>query len=176
MYKIGVLITFLLLVVHQGYAQHKAAPEYLMNQKFPDSVLDLELFTLKKESLSFRKILEQQKGKKVVLDFWASWCPDCIKGLPKLKAVQKKTNSDAVSYVFISVDKDGQRWERAIKKHEIKGVHFRVPSGFKNPLTNYIALDWIPRYVILDEKGMVILPKAIAASNTKFKDILLDKK
>jgi|GEM_PF-3152580 len=64
----------------------------------------------------------------------------------------------------------------AIKKHKIKGVHFRVPSGFKNPLTHYIALDWIPRYVILDEKGMVILPKAIAASNTKFKDILMGKK
>jgi|GEM_PF-4403710 len=44
MHKIGVLVTFFLLVVHQGYAQHKAAPQYLMTQKFPDSVLDLELF------------------------------------------------------------------------------------------------------------------------------------
>ena len=164
------VLTALFIGLFSSCAQNQSAPEYLMTQDFPDSVMQFKVQNIKGDMITFKDVLELHKGKKVVLDFWASWCKDCMQGLPSLQSLQKETpNAD---YVFLSLDKTELRWKNSIKKNTINGDHYFLAEGWKNKLTNYIGLDWIPRYMILDEKGKVIYAKATKASDKEFRKIL----
>ena len=46
-------------------------------------------------------------GKKVVLHFWASWCPDCREETPQLKAAQAAADSSKVVFVSVSFVRSG---------------------------------------------------------------------
>lgn len=165
------LIATIVIGTFTSCAQNKSAPDYLENKKFPDSIQQFKLQNTNGELVSFKEVLEKHKGKKVVLDFWASWCKDCLEGLPKLQELQAETSH--IDYVFLSLDKTEERWKNAIKKLKIEGDHYFMSEGWKNTLTNYIGLDWIPRYMVLDENGIIIVPKEVKV-NGEFKKLLVE--
>ena len=158
-------LLFCTLVIHGSFGQDKPVPKYLVNQNLPDSVMLLNIYTLNGEETTFSEIINKNLGSKVVVDFWASWCRDCIHGLPKLNSLINKTKGSEVKFVMLSVDKEEKKWKSAIDRFEIKGEHYRFQSGWINALTNYINLDWIPRYLVIDEKGNVSHPKSIHADD-----------
>ena len=116
---------------------------------------------------------DKHKGKIVVLEFWASWCSDCVKAMPKLKELQ--ANHPDVDYVFISMDKEFGKWQAGIEKHELKGDHYWAEDGMKGEFGKSINLDWIPRYIILDKDNKVVLYRAIETDfetiNTTLKNL-----
>jgi len=173
--KIFILSFSIFLFSFSSYSQDAPAPEYLIKQDFPDSVKNLTLTSLDGKTIQFSELLNTHKGEKVVIDIWASWCRDCIGGLPKVNDLQKKTQGENVVYVFLSLDKEEAKWKSAIERFTINGEHFWITAGWKNPLSNYIVLDWIPRYIVLDENGKIILPKAITADDKKLTDVLLKR-
>jgi thiol-disulfide isomerase/thioredoxin len=170
--KPHLLIALLVFVTKFTLAQNALAPDYLTKQSFPDSVMNISFITLTNEKVTFAEVLEKHSGRKLFIDFWASWCRDCIVGYPKLEALMKEVDSTKVDFVFISVDKDDVRWRNAIERFKIKGTHYRSETAWYSPLTNYIALDWIPRYVIVDEKQHVVLPKAVTTDHPDVKKAL----
>lgn len=137
---------------------------------FDKEALDDVMLTTINEDITFEKILEKYKGQTVVIDVWASWCSDCIKGLPKVKALQKD-NPDVV-FLFISMDKTFENWIVGIEKHEISGQHFMAKDGMKGVFGKSIDLDWIPRYMVVDPKGKIALYKAIEADDAKLVEVL----
>ena len=50
--------------------------------QFSLEALNDKLINLQGDSVSFKSILEKHKGSAVFVDVWASWCKDCLKGLP----------------------------------------------------------------------------------------------
>ena len=166
-------LTILAVVEFPAFCQDKPVPEYVLNQNFPDSVLSIPVVKLDGTQGTFGDLLTSVAGKRVVLDIWASWCRDCIVGLPKLKELKAKTDPERVSFVFVSIDEDEQNWRAAINRFfRIDGEHYRIPIGWKNALSNYIVLDWVPRYLTLDETGRVIMPKAIVAEDRRLVEAL----
>lgn len=121
-------------------------------------------------SVTFKSILEKHQGKTIVVDIWASWCGDCIKGMPKVKALQKK-HQDLV-YLFLSLDKTQDAWKKGIEKYDVKGEHYFMQSGWKGAFGEFVNLDWIPRYMVIDKDGSIKLFKATEADDQKIKDIL----
>ncbi len=79
--------------------------------------------------LSFSEIIKKYQGKTIVIDVWASWCPDCIKGMAKVKSLQEQY-PDAV-YLFISMDKTYDAWLKGIEKYDVKGEHYLTSDGMK---------------------------------------------
>lgn len=110
MRRILTLLPFTLLFVVQLFGQDQPVPGYVVNQDFPDSVKAVPMVTLEGGQATFADMLKTCRGKKVVIDIWASWCRDCIAGLPKLDQLRKQTEGDKVVYVFLSVDDDDQKW------------------------------------------------------------------
>ncbi|APZ48144.1 hypothetical protein BW723_12165 [Polaribacter reichenbachii] len=153
-----------------SYAQNNPVPEYLENNTFSKELLSFKMTNLEGKVVSLGEVLELHKGKKVVIDFWASWCRDCILDVPAAKKLKRKTiNTD---YVYISLDKDIERWKRAITYWKIKGDHYYIKEGWENELSKYVDLDWIPRYIVLDEAGVIKLPKALKISDKEIKEIV----
>ena len=161
MKNIFVLATMLISTF--GCAQNEATT-------FEKEGLESEMVNLNNQPLKFSEILKKYEGKTVVIDVWASWCSDCIKGMPKVKMLQEKYPD--IEYLFISMDKNYKSWQTGIKKHEVKGEHYLVPDGMKGVFGKSINLDWIPRYMVVDKTGKIALYKVIEADDDKLLKIL----
>jgi thiol-disulfide isomerase/thioredoxin len=126
---------------------------------FSAAALPINLTTTAGDSKAFSEILAAHKGKVTLVEVWASWCGDCVKAMPKIKAIQAEFPE--VDYVFISADKTADKWAEGIAKHELTGAHYMMTDGMKGAFGQAIDLDWIPRYIILDAQGKIITYRAI---------------
>lgn len=140
---------------------------FSQKKSFSAEALQDHLLNLDGTEITFQEILEQHKGKPVLIDIWASWCKDCIAGFPDLKKLQQ--DNPEIDYVFLSLDKEEARWKAGIEKYKLEGDHYYIKSGWKGPLCSSIDLDWIPRYILLDASGSIKVYRAIT---TKDKQLL----
>ena len=99
--------------------------------------------------------LSQFKGQVVLIDFWASWCGPCIKDLPNLRKIKKKTADWPVVFLNVSIDEDEAAWREAIDKHEIKGVHVRA-DGWGAEIAKTYQVRGIPSYYLVDSQGLIV--------------------
>lgn len=138
---------------------------------FAPEALQDTFITLEDKNISFQEILDKNIGKTVLIDIWASWCKDCIVGMPKVRELQKEYPE--VAFVFLSLDKDQALWKRGIKRFKItQGQHYYNPRGWKSPFNKSIDLDWVPRYIIVNPEGKMSLFRATKASDKKINKIL----
>ncbi len=127
--------------------------------------LENMMITTENKSIVLSEILKNHEGKTVVIDVWASWCSDCLKGIPKLRTLQEQYPN--VVYLFISMDKTYETWMQGIEKYDLKGEHYLTSDGMKGTFGKSIELDWIPRYMVIDKTGKIALYKAIEADDEK---------
>ena len=73
--------------------------------------------------------LSNLKGKVVVLNFWASWCPPCIAEADALKALQAHIQTKGGLVLGVSVDEDPAAYERFLAEHSINFPTWRDPSS-----------------------------------------------
>ena len=123
--------------------------------EFSKKALAETLLTTDGNQVAFQDIIKKAEGKTVVIEVWASWCGDCVKAMPKIKELQ--ANNPNVDYVFISMDKTADKWKTGIEKHELKGDHYMANDQMKGVFGKAIDLDWIPRYIIIDKTGKIVL-------------------
>jgi thiol-disulfide isomerase/thioredoxin len=126
---------------------------------FSNVALSETLLATDGSQVAFKDIIKKQKGKTTVIEVWASWCGDCVKAMPKVKELQ--ANHPEVAYTFISMDKTSEKWLSGIEKHELKGDHYMANDQMKGVFGQAIDLNWIPRYIILDKTGKIVLYRAI---------------
>ncbi len=129
------------------------------NKQFSKDAISQKLTALDGNQVEFGQILEKHKGNVTVIEIWASWCGDCVKAMPKLKDLQSR--HPEVEYVFISMDKEMDKWKSGIEKHDLKGDQYWATDGMKGKFGYSINLDWIARYIIIDKDGKVVTYRAI---------------
>ncbi len=141
--------------------------------EFSKTALNYKLTTTSGEKKSFGEIIESHKGKKIVIEIWAGWCSDCVKAMPKVKEMQSQY-PEAV-YVFISADKNQKSWQDAITKHQLNGEHYWINDEkmMKGEFGTALELDWIPRYIVIDEKGGIAIFRAVETDFDKIKRVLM---
>jgi thiol-disulfide isomerase/thioredoxin len=146
----------------------------IQKEEFSKEALAEKLADLDGNQVAFGDIIKKHKGKAVVIEVWASWCGDCVKAMPKLKDMQ--ASNPEVDFVFISMDKTANKWKTGIENHELKGDHYWAADGMKGAFGTAINLDWIPRYILIDKKGKVVLYRAVETDFEKMNDVLKDVK
>lgn len=144
-------------------------------KEFSETSLSYQLTKLDQSKVSFQSVLNKHKGKKVLIEIWAGWCSDCVKAMPKVKEMQI-VHPDA-DYVFISMDKSFDKWKEAIAKHELEGELYWVNDEkmMKGAFGQSLELDWIPRYIVLNEKGEIKIFRAIETDFDKINMALNNK-
>lgn len=121
-------------------------------------------FTL--ESNQGNKItLSDLKGKVVILDFWATWCPPCKAAIPKLIELYNKYQNQGVLVIGIALDDK----DKVIKLVQEMGINYPVLFDDKVTSKNY-EIQSIPTLFVIDQKGKQV-HKEIGFSEEGFKTI-----
>lgn len=90
------------------------------------------------------------KGKRVVLDFWATWCPPCVKEIPHF--IQLRNQAPAAELVIIGISsEDADTLKSFVRKHDVNyliGSAKDLPSPYKD-------VTAIPTTFFIDRKGVI---------------------
>lgn len=101
--------------------------------------------------------LEDQRGKIVVLDFWATWCKGCVQAMPELERLyQAYEHNKEVLFVGVALDTSKTNVMEYCERNRIQWVQLFEPGkGFKNGCAMAFGLFGIPEICIVDKHGIV---------------------
>ena len=98
-------------------------------------------------------IVSQNKGKVVVIDFWATWCRPCLIAMDSFKDIKKEFEKKNVTFVYIAAPTSNrEKWEE-ITRNE-KGIHYFLDTEDNwEYLMKKFNFNTIPTYLIYDPDG-----------------------
>ncbi len=97
--------------------------------------------------------LKDLKGKVVVMNFWATWCPPCIKELPSLQKLSKELAGEKdIVFMAIEVDQDIDKAAKFMAKNKYTLPLYTLDS----PLPAELASESIPVTVVLAKNGDIV--------------------
>lgn len=101
-----------------------------------------------------RHSLAELRGKVVLVDVWATWCPPCRRSLPEVAELQRKGGGDYM-VLALSVDKNG--WKDVqpyLAEHPELGLQAGVPDGSAG-LRPFGSVRAIPTTFVIDRQGRI---------------------
>ncbi len=117
--------------------------------------------------------LSDFRGKVVIVDFWATWCPPCRKGIPDLIELQKEFKDNLV-VIGISLDQDTK--SDVIPFMKKYGINYPIVYGDNQVVMEYGSINAIPTSFVINKEGKIVdkhiglVPKSDYES--KIKEIL----
>jgi len=100
--------------------------------------------------------LSELRGKYVLLDFWASWCPDCRVESPRLVQTYTRFKGDNFEILGISFDRDHKSWVKAIHDDKLHWKHVSDLKRWQNEVGTLYAVKSIPQNVLISPDGIII--------------------
>lgn len=100
--------------------------------------------------------LDSYKGKVVLLDFWASWCPDCRRANPYMVELYRRYHDKGLEFIGISLDNKRERWVAAIAADTLEWTHLSSLKGWTCPVAVEYNIHWIPTVVLIGSDGRIV--------------------
>jgi thiol-disulfide isomerase/thioredoxin len=139
-----VVIIFLMTISTQPFLARKQ-----LHKSYNEKVQPFKYYDLNEH----REInSDELKGKVIVLNFWATWCPTCVKELkPYSMAAEYFTNNNEVKFIAINAGGEGDTEEKIRYFLNKKGYTFR--AGIDIDASYEFNVEALPSLVIIDKEG-----------------------
>lgn len=171
--KIFRLLTALLLIGAVVEMKAQFGPQKDMDAKYAKELIkagavapDFKMQTPDGKKFQFSK---WAKGKTVVIDFWASWCPDCRKDAPEVVRMYREYYQKGIEFLGVSMDTDVEAWKKGIEKFGIEYPQVSELKKFKETdIAKAYGLNWIPSMVVVGPDGKVVLSTVLTYKVDKY--------
>ncbi len=99
--------------------------------------------------------MSELRGKIVLVDFWASWCPDCIREMPVVRQTYQKYRDRGFTIIGISLDKDEQALANFVARKLIPWPQYFDGKGWENDFARKYGVHAIPEMWLINQRGEV---------------------
>jgi peroxiredoxin len=142
------LAIFLKMMPNGLYAEYARKLQANPRRVREEYALDFQVTTIKGQTVSSADF----RGKVVVLDFWATWCPPCRASVPEIKELTRKYPSDKLVVLSVSADKDDKQWREFIEKKNMDWLQYRDEDGH---VLRAMGVHAFPTYLVIDTEGVI---------------------
>ena len=113
--------------------------------------------------------LKDLKGKVVLVNFWATWCPPCQKEMPDLEALYKRFQDQGFVILAISEDEETDKVKPFITERKISYPILLDPGQKVN---NLFQVDGIPKSFVYDREGKLVAQSIDMRTRSQFLEML----
>jgi thiol-disulfide isomerase/thioredoxin len=142
-----------LLALTLGGAAAQAADKAPAREKVVVKVGDTPPDVFGKDEEGQQISLAALRGKVVILTFWTSWCPYCLKELPILESIQEKAGKAQLAVIAVNSREDRQTY-RTLVRH-LKQFQFTMTGDWRGVVSDAYGISSIPHMFFIDRDGKV---------------------
>jgi thiol-disulfide isomerase/thioredoxin len=123
-----------------------------------DRVLDFTLTDLNGRPFA----LSDLRGKLVLIDFWGTWCPHCIRAMPNFIDLQRRYGSQGLEIIGIAYEDDKLTLQQKIDKVNFvaqrQGVNYKIllGAGDNCPVLAKLDVQKFPTLILVDDMGRIV--------------------
>ncbi len=143
-YGLGILLLALFLYMSIFTGTQNSTPGFAKGTEAPDFTAK----TLNGDEITLSKL----RGKVVVLNFWATWCPPCRSEMPLFQRVYKKYSDRGFEIIGVSTDASEGQVRKFVKEF---GLTFPIIMDKQN-LTAKFNVSGLPTSFLIDRDGRII--------------------
>jgi thiol-disulfide isomerase/thioredoxin len=127
---------------------------------------------------TLEEVIQNFKGKRMMIDLWATWCGPCKYEFMKYDtALYSFLNSFDIEVVFISIDEQNREddWIADLRWFNLNGYHLRAEKKLIESIRKTIYKNeplQIPRCILVDEQGKIVSDDIGRPSGDQFKEII----
>ena len=100
--------------------------------------------------------LSSFRGKYVLVDFWAAWCPDCRKENPNIVSAWEKYKNKNFTILGVSLDRNRDQWLAAIEKDKLPWTQVSDLKYWSSEAAVLYCIRWIPMSFLIDPEGKIV--------------------
>lgn len=97
--------------------------------------------------------VSDSSGKILIVSFWATWCPPCLKELPVLNAIQNQAGADRVRVIAINLEEPRRQFRKAMKAFE--GFKITFSHDKNGRIARDFRVESVPNLFIIDVDGHI---------------------
>jgi thiol-disulfide isomerase/thioredoxin len=168
----GLLVGIAVVAAVAGFAVQSLLPRE-EKSSFPAPAAGEKLFGATFADLAGNaQGIDQWRGKVIVVNFWATWCPPCLKEIPEFIRMQTRYRDQGLQFVGIAIDQP----EKVTAYAEKVGFNYPVLVGAMDALEHSRVLGnrqgALPFTVVFDRKGTLVSAKLGALDEAKLSTII----